>query len=46
MFAARDPGQKVAELGKVFEARKSAKPDDPKLTPIAFHNEVAVGRRD
>ena len=31
MFAARDPGQKVAVLKMVFEARKAAKPDDPKL---------------
>jgi hypothetical protein len=31
MFAARDPGQKAAVLKMVFEARKAAKPDDPKL---------------
>jgi len=31
MFAARDPGQKAAAIRAVFEARKLAKPDDPRL---------------
>jgi hypothetical protein len=30
-FAARDPGQKAAAVKAVFEARKLAKPDDPRL---------------
>ena len=34
-FAARDPGQKVAALRIVFEARKLAKPDDPRLVAVA-----------
>lgn len=31
MFAARDPAQKVAAFRAAFEARKLAKPDDPRL---------------
>jgi hypothetical protein len=31
MFAARDPVQKVAAIRSAFEARKLAKPDDPRL---------------
>jgi hypothetical protein len=46
MFAARDPGQKVAAIRSAFEARKLAKPDDPKLTPITFHDEAVVEKQD
>jgi hypothetical protein len=35
MFAARDPGQKAAVLKMAFEARKLAKPDDPRLVAVA-----------
>jgi hypothetical protein len=35
MFAARDPGQKVAAIRSAFEARKLAKPDDTRLVPAA-----------
>lgn len=31
LFAARVPGQKVAAVRAAFEARKLAKPDDPRL---------------
>jgi hypothetical protein len=31
IFAASDPGQKAAAIRSAFEARKLAKPDDPKL---------------
>lgn len=34
MFSARDPGQKVAAIKALFEARKLAKPDDPRLVAI------------
>ena len=40
MFAARDPRQKAAAAKSVFEARKLAKPDDPRLAQIA--NIVAI----
>ena len=35
VFAAKDPGQKAAALRMVFEARKLAKPDDPRLVAVA-----------
>ena len=31
MFAARDPAQKMASIKNIFDVRKAAKPDDPKL---------------
>ena len=34
MFAARDPGQKAAALRMEFEARKLAKPDDPRFAAV------------
>jgi hypothetical protein len=40
MFAARDPGQKVAGINALFEVRKVAKPDDPRL--VAAAAEVAI----
>ncbi len=46
MFAARDPGQKVAAIRSAFEARKLAKPDDPKLNPITFNDEAVVEKQD
>ena len=46
MFAARDPAQKVAAIRSAFEARKLAKPDDPKLTPIKFDDEAVVVKQD
>ena len=46
MFAVKEPAQKVATLKALFDGRKVAKPDDPKLTPITFNNEVAVGKQD
>jgi len=35
MFAARDPGQKVAAIKVAFEARELAKADDPRLLALA-----------
>lgn len=35
MFAARDPGQKVASMKAAFEARKLMKPDDPRLVAVS-----------
>lgn len=35
MFAADNPGQKVAAIRSAFEARKLAKPDDPRLVAAA-----------
>jgi len=46
MFAVKEPAQKVAALKALFDARKLAKPDDPKLTPITFNKEVAVGKQE
>lgn len=40
MFAARDPGQKVAAIRSAFEARKLAKPDDPKLVALAAEEAI------
>ncbi len=35
MFAAHDPMAKLAVVRAVFEARKLAKSDDPKLVPLS-----------
>ncbi len=40
MFAARDPGQKVAAIKTLFEARKLSKSDDPRLTEISIRANV------
>ena len=42
MFAVKDTRQKVAVLKALFDARKLAKPDNPKLTPITFNKEAVV----
>jgi hypothetical protein len=42
MFAAKDPGQKVAAVKTLYEARKLAKPDDPRLVAASkSHFEAA-----
>lgn len=40
MFATRDPGQKVAAIRSAFDARKLAKPDDPRLVAVAAEVEI------
>lgn len=40
MFAAKDPAQKVVAIKALFEARRLARPDDPKIVPISI--EVAI----
>ena len=40
MFATRDPGQKMAALKAAFEARKLAKPDDPRLVPVVVEDAI------
>lgn len=40
MFAARDPGQKLTSTRARFEARKLAKPDDPRLVAVAAEVEI------
>jgi hypothetical protein len=43
MFATKEPGQKVAAIRSAFEARKLAKPDDPRLVAVATTILVDVG---
>ena len=38
VFAAKDPTQKVAAIRWAFEARKLAKPDDPRLVVASKHS--------
>lgn len=40
MFSARDPGQKVAAIKVPFEARKLAKPDDPRLVVVVVEDAI------
>jgi hypothetical protein len=44
MFAARDPAQKAGALRMVFEARKLARPDDPRLVAVAAEDPMEKPR--
>ena len=46
MFAARDPGQKVAAIKALFEARKLVKSDDPRLVAVAVASESSIKMLD
>lgn len=46
MFAARDPGQKVASIKALFEARKLVKSDDPRLVAVAVASESSIKMLD